>query len=212
MLFSTASAASADPLLVKAFAIVEILQRPAWFRRGERLLGSLRGSGTYGIMQVAAERPISDEESVRRFCEEIAGRKFFKVSEHGYGSALSNEIWAVAGRHNGDRPFHDTVERLYASFLYQANWVQLDADAKNVGILELRRYAAEWGIRVITTCEHVDISSNSWGHFDSVSRPHGITQDAWWTFESRCPIEVQDIQIYESGRTCAPVVPLQVRG
>lgn len=212
MLFSTASTARADPLLVKAFAIAEILQRPAWFRHGERLLGLLRGSGTYGIMQVAADRPIGDEESVRRFCTEIADKYFFEVSEDGYGSALSNEIWAVAGRHNGDRHFHDTVDRLYGSFLYEVNWVQLDEDSKNVGILELRRYATEWGIRVITTCEQVDISSNSWGHFDSASRPQGLPQDAWWTFESRCPIEVQNVQVYETGRKSAPVIPLQVRG
>jgi hypothetical protein len=60
-----ARAHGADPQLVGAIMIAENLQRPRWFRVIERLKGLVLRPGTYGIMQVAHGRPISDEESLR---------------------------------------------------------------------------------------------------------------------------------------------------
>lgn len=55
----------ADPQLVTATMIAENLQRPPWFRSVERIKGLVLRAGTYGIMQVSHDRPISDEESLR---------------------------------------------------------------------------------------------------------------------------------------------------
>ena len=229
MIFSTASAANADPLLVKAFAIAEILQRPSWFRRGERAFGKLRGRGTYGIMQIAADRPISDRASVQIFSETIAGQVFFDLLEGSFATAASNRVWGVSGRHNGDRNFYNAVERLYDSFLYQITWVHPgsegisetetqpehqtgpDTAREKIGILELRRYATEWGVRIIADCEKVEVTSDQLGQIESLTRPVELGASTWWTAEVRCPIEVDKIQVFKTGRTTAPIVPLLVR-
>jgi hypothetical protein len=54
----------ADPVLVRGILIVESLQRPQWLRFLERLKGIAIKEGSYGVMQVQASRPISDEESI----------------------------------------------------------------------------------------------------------------------------------------------------
>lgn len=59
-----------DGDLLRAIVAVEALQRPAWFRRAERLKGKPRGSGTYGVAQVSSSAPLSDSESI----EELARR------------------------------------------------------------------------------------------------------------------------------------------
>lgn len=55
-----------DPTLGLAVMAVENLQRPAWFRRIERIKSFVQPAGTYGIMQVSADHWIDDEESVRQ--------------------------------------------------------------------------------------------------------------------------------------------------
>ena len=59
-----ASKHAADQTLVLAVMTVENLQRPPWFRSLERLKARISPSGTYGIMQVAAAKQLSDLESV----------------------------------------------------------------------------------------------------------------------------------------------------
>jgi hypothetical protein len=66
----TADNAGADASLALAVMVVENLQRPPWFRRLERLKGFIFKRGTYGIMQVAAPQPITDEESIIRAVRE----------------------------------------------------------------------------------------------------------------------------------------------
>jgi hypothetical protein len=62
---NAATKARADENLVVAVLLTENLQRPPWFRRLERAKGRLFREGTYGVMQVRADRPISDSESIR---------------------------------------------------------------------------------------------------------------------------------------------------
>jgi hypothetical protein len=63
---SEAKKHGADSALVKAVMVVENTQRPRWFRKCENFKGHVFKHGSYGIMQVAADGPISDEESIRR--------------------------------------------------------------------------------------------------------------------------------------------------
>ncbi len=54
----------ADEALVKAILLTENLARPSWVRRLERLKGRLFKHGTYGVMQIKSEAPISDGQSI----------------------------------------------------------------------------------------------------------------------------------------------------
>ncbi|OGM76133.1 hypothetical protein A2210_02890 [Candidatus Woesebacteria bacterium RIFOXYA1_FULL_40_18] len=66
---------NADENLVKAVCVAENLQRPKWVRKIENIKAFLRLYGTYGIMQVRSNKPISDEESIK-----VAIRERFKNS------------------------------------------------------------------------------------------------------------------------------------
>jgi hypothetical protein len=59
-----AAANDADVSLVRALMLIENVERPPWFRRLERLKGRLFHRGTYGVMQVTSDRPLSDKESI----------------------------------------------------------------------------------------------------------------------------------------------------
>lgn len=50
--------------LAMAVVLAESQQRPRWFRKLERIGGKFRGAGTYGIAQVAADGPLTDEKSI----------------------------------------------------------------------------------------------------------------------------------------------------
>lgn len=65
-------AASCDPFLLGAVMVLENAQRPAWFRRLERIKGRLLKQGTYGIMQIYSERPISDEISIEKMAQRLS--------------------------------------------------------------------------------------------------------------------------------------------
>lgn len=58
---------------VRAIVLTECVQRPRWVRRLERLKGRFAGDGTYGVAQVSAASPISDNESIERLCTAHAG-------------------------------------------------------------------------------------------------------------------------------------------
>lgn len=53
-----------DAQLIRAIMLIENLQRPPWFRRLERIKGAILPRGTYGLMQVAADNPLGDAQSV----------------------------------------------------------------------------------------------------------------------------------------------------
>ena len=46
--------------------IIENIQRPCWFRRIETLIGKVARRGSYGIMQVQADRPLSNKQSIKQ--------------------------------------------------------------------------------------------------------------------------------------------------
>ena len=53
-----------DTRVVETVLLVEAIQRPKWFRRLEWLKGLVFRTGSYGIMQVQSQRPISDRASI----------------------------------------------------------------------------------------------------------------------------------------------------
>jgi len=59
-----------DEAITLAVMVVENAQRPPWARRLERAKGRVIKKGTYGIMQVTSERPVSDSESIEIACRD----------------------------------------------------------------------------------------------------------------------------------------------
>lgn len=64
---------NANLTLIKAVCIVENIQRPKWLRKIENIKAFLRMTGTYGIMQITANRLVTDTESVK-----IATENYFR--------------------------------------------------------------------------------------------------------------------------------------
>jgi hypothetical protein len=81
---SEATRVGADADLVEAILLTENLQRPKWFRQLERVKGSLFPRGSYGVMQVTADRPISDDESIVRAVEDHLRGSTLTRSGDGY--------------------------------------------------------------------------------------------------------------------------------
>lgn len=115
-----ALANGADPVLVQAIMLVENLERPGWARSLERAKGKLRKKGTYGVMQVSADRPISDLESIKRAVQHrLAG----VVVTDPVGSPVQLALEAIARSYNPDENYVDAVVRAYEFVLQeQRRW------------------------------------------------------------------------------------------
>lgn len=107
---------AADVHVVRAVMMVENLQRPAWFRRLERLKGRISRRGTYGIMQMLSTGPISDEESIERAVRDRLSRVSVRLD--GRGDHVLIEEFA-----NSYNPTPNFV-----SLMPHAYWASEDAD------------------------------------------------------------------------------------
>lgn len=58
--------------VAQAIVVVEVLQRPHWFRVLERVLGRFRKCATYGVAQMLSASPLSDIESLDKLCKEMS--------------------------------------------------------------------------------------------------------------------------------------------
>jgi len=68
--------------LVLAICITENIERPAWVRKLERIKSYVFKSGTYGIMQVAADNYIDDFQSIDKAVEKhFKGTAFINFSD-----------------------------------------------------------------------------------------------------------------------------------
>ncbi len=97
-----------DPLLIQAVMIVENIQRPAWFRTVEKAVGFFMGRGSYGIMQVQAEHPLNDRQTI-----EIATTRLAEEDR---------DFDRQVGAYNGSPQFYWNVERALL-------WLQQSPDA-----------------------------------------------------------------------------------
>lgn len=100
----------ADPRLVQAIMVTENLQRPPWFRRIENIKARLGLGGTYGIMQVRANRVISDRESIILACE---GHLHGAVTVFNQGYPDAESVKRLARLHNDDPAFTGMVYQIY---------------------------------------------------------------------------------------------------
>lgn len=108
-----------DPNLVQAILIVESLQRPSWVRGLERLLGRVFRIGTYGVMQVESDSPISDWESVElAISSRLAGRMVPMSNGWPDYEVLRMHIRS----YNANERFVKLVEEVY----HELRWKQRD--------------------------------------------------------------------------------------
>lgn len=112
-----AEASGLNRELVQAVMIAESLQRPTWFRRLEKLKGRVWREGTYGIMQVRSDRPISDRESIDIALERH--RDVFAIKQQ-------NTIdQRVAGRlmdYNPSLPYTEMIMEIYHHLTEGEDW------------------------------------------------------------------------------------------
>jgi hypothetical protein len=99
-----------DADVVEAILTVEGLQRPRWFRRLERLKGRVVAAGTYGVGQVSAPAPISDEASIDELCRRFRG---YFPARSGYGMVRPALFEARVEEHNPDPVFFRLVSAEY---------------------------------------------------------------------------------------------------
>lgn len=103
--------AGLDPDLVEAVILVESLQRPRWFRHLERLKGIIIRPGSYGIMQVQADRPLSDRQSIDLALHEF--RDVFQTAEDGAITAWERISSVRLSRYNSSPDFVELVREFY---------------------------------------------------------------------------------------------------
>lgn len=112
----TGSEFNADTELVRAILLTENLQRPAWTRRLERLKGRVWPPGTYGIMQVKSERPLSDEESLRQaVANRLGDTRDLLRGEDGYEA-----VEEILKRYNPSPEFFDIARAFYFALADEA--------------------------------------------------------------------------------------------
>lgn len=96
--------------LLRAIILAEVQQRPRWFRKLERMKGIVRQPGTYGVAQVASDRPISDRESIKSLAQRFSTYSIPEAYE-GYPDyhQLRNDLL----EHNPDGPHADRIIDFY---------------------------------------------------------------------------------------------------
>lgn len=101
----------ADANLVRALLLVENLQRPGWIRSIERIAGGLLPVGTYGVMQVRSDSPISDAESIERAVStRLAGMRVPRTPK---GNVDYETLRRLISTYNGNQRFVELVELVY---------------------------------------------------------------------------------------------------
>lgn len=105
-----AEAHNADPALVRAILAVENLQRPAWLRTLELWKGRVWRRGSYGIMQVQADKPLTDLESLELAVRDRLANVTVDWDEYGpdYES-----LQRILVSYNADPRFVDMAKAFY---------------------------------------------------------------------------------------------------
>lgn len=109
----------ADQVLLLSVLVTESLQRPRWVRNIEQVLGRIFRRGTYGIMQHASDKPISDKESI-----EIAAKNYFSNTDF-LSSLRENDylkytqtVEDILRNYNADQNYKELVEEVLSSVQY----------------------------------------------------------------------------------------------
>ncbi len=190
--YSKAVELGADPILIRAIMYAEVIQRPRWFRNIEARTWWIRRTGTYGLMQVASARPMSDRESIDRACAQLAGAwgaSYLSTESYSGWEVDWRKSWADLGYRNGDGAFIEMVNEIYRPnfYAYASQTASIQESIGDIRINYVRRHAVDFGIRGMTAATHVvlcyrlDEELVSFG----VTRPSQAT--GTWAWELRVP-------------------------
>lgn len=134
-----------DPYFLRSIIAAECNQRPRWMRRLERLKGILVKSGTYGVAQMGADRPISDRESIDRLAATFEG--YYPSLHAEYGTPLQLRMAGMTKGHNPDPAFVESVSSWYmvlAEPLYASSEKQALDGRPLIELREIHRDGASW--------------------------------------------------------------------
>lgn len=141
----------AEPTLVEAILLTENLERPRWVRRLEELKAPLTTRGSYGIMQVQATRPLSDELSIHLAVRDhLAGCS----AVDGSGNFSLKDLERALGQYNPNRNF----VRL-ASAIYRTIYTRSTEDAEQQQDASRQQDAA----RQERKQERINLTATSYG-------------------------------------------------
>ncbi len=71
-----------DPDLIRAILVAEVTQRPNWLRKLEYVKGRVAPEGSYGVAQIHAEEPMSEDESIDALAASLSAY-YPERDEHG---------------------------------------------------------------------------------------------------------------------------------
>lgn len=137
-----------SPDFIRAVVLTECIQRPGWIRKMERTKGIVFRSGTYGVAQVFAERPISDEESIRRLCRNHAGYYPAPNADQRLNRTL---LGARFEMHNPDPVFVEQALEFFdvsAGEIYKNSDVWASDGKTLIEVVTVRRNGSNWVIGV----------------------------------------------------------------
>lgn len=184
-LFVECRRTGADPVMLKSILVVEVVQRPKWLRRIERLGVRLGAAKTSGAMQMTSQKPLSDKASVTLAAEKYAG--VWSLAERaGFANGWEPDMgksWPVVSRHNSDMSFIEAVGQVAYMLVVALPEDRTHASARAGIILELRRYPKTFALRGVSRCPKVIAIVT--GGVGSPRNRSEITSDRgdWWAWE-----------------------------
>lgn len=135
---------SCDPTLIRAIMLAEVLQRPLWMRRAERLKSIVSRSGSYGVTQEFSDHPLSDREAIELTARRFAG--YFPERDD-YGERIRARMEAAIEDHNYDAGFVRNVMDIYSEL---DSHPIADSDVRGpdgraiIEVLSLKREGRTW--------------------------------------------------------------------
>jgi hypothetical protein len=112
-----------DPALVRAMMLVENVQRPAWFRKLERVKGALFRRGTYGVMQVQSSTPLTDEQSIELCVSKHLNGLTVPLTRQGdYDFPDTDALKTIARGYNPDDGYVEGVVAAYDIARNETAW------------------------------------------------------------------------------------------
>ena len=112
------SSSGTDGEILLSIMLVEQLNRPHWFRSFENLAARvLRRKGTYGLMQVRSEGPVSDEDSIAiAASQHLPG---IRVPRDEYGNTDITSLRTIFSTYNPDENYVDMCIEVFEMLNWQ---------------------------------------------------------------------------------------------
>lgn len=129
-----ATEAGVDVDLARAIMLVENIQRPKWFRRIERAKGFVFPKGTYGIMQVSSDIPLSDTDSIEKVIQDrLVGANVRMPDGNIDSEALEN--FSLSYNHSAD--YSAFLEKAMYSLLSYGNLFSSERQINYMPVIEV---------------------------------------------------------------------------